>query len=172
MLGVSQTSAMGNAEYKATVLGAISEVLRAAGFRKSGSVFRRPVGDVLHMASLQSSSSSTAGAVRLTVNLAVWVPALAHGRAPDIWAAHWRERLGFLMPDRGDRWWHIASGTEAVSASHEIGAAISKWALPELDRLSSAEALGRLWRSGVSPGLTNAQAERFLLELSERPPAG
>ncbi len=162
---------MRNLEYKATVLEAMSEVLRPAGFRKRGLVFHRSVADVVHLVSLQSSQASTAVAVRLTVNVAVWVPGLARARDPDIWSAHWRQRLGHLMPEPRDRWWRISCESDALSASCQIRMAIAGYAVPALDALSSSEALVSLWQSGRSPGLTRAQAERCLRELTT-PPSG
>ena len=97
------------------------------------------------------------------MNLGVWLPALAdEGAKPDVWAAHWRERLGFLMPDPTDRWWEARSDREAAAAALEISDALRTFALPVLDSLATADALAALWRAGRSPGLTKRGAQRYL----------
>jgi hypothetical protein len=159
--------------YKQFVVDAVAGALRPVGFRKSGLKFSRPLTDVVHLVSVQSSVSSTASSLRATVNLGVWVPALAdNGAKPDIWAAHWRERLGFLMPDPTDRWWEACSDREAAAAALEIGHALRTFALPVLDSLATADALAALWRSGRSPGLTEPGAQRYLDALDRGRGAG
>jgi hypothetical protein len=145
----------------------MAETLTAAGFRKSGFVFSRPKEDVVHLVSLQSSQSSTSDTLRVTVNLAVWAPTLSDGpEKPDVSASHWRERLGFLMPVRSDRWWEASSDHSASIVAAEIGCAIRDFGLPALDRLASVSALRELWARGSCPGLTDLQRRRYLERLS------
>ncbi len=137
---------MSTAPLKNPVLAAMTELLRPLGFRKTGTLFSRAVNDVLHLISLQSSTSSTASSLRATLNIAVWVPALAEAnQRPDVWSAHWQERIGMLMPEHSDRWWTVTTEQDAQSAG----------------------ALVRLWQSGASPGLTQVQAQRYLHRLNE-----
>jgi hypothetical protein len=159
-------------DFKAAILDAMAEVLRPLGFRKKGSHFTRESGGVVHLVSLQSSATSSADAVRVTVNLGVWVSALEGDAKPDIWAAHWRERLGFVMEERRDVWWDAASDNQAKSAAAAIADSIRRFALPVLETLASPGALLSLWKSGRSPGLTAVQAERLLTRLEAIEGAG
>ena len=159
---------MFTASHKGMILAAIADALRPAGFRKNGSKFTRNLGDVIHLISLQSSTSSTAASLQATANLAVWVPALADNEGPpDMWSSHWRERIGQLMPDRSDRWWTVTNEKEAAVAASEIREAIQMYVLPTFAALATSAALVQLWKSGVSPGLTERQAQRYLQRLHE-----
>jgi hypothetical protein len=149
--------------YKALVVEAVAGVLGPVGFRKSGPRFSRPLEDVVHLVSVQSSIRNSASCLRVTINLGVWIPELEDpGTKPDVWSAHWRERLGFLMPEPSDRWWEARSEIEAAAAGSEIGHALTTFAFPAFDDLRTADALAALWRSGQAPGLTELEARRYL----------
>jgi hypothetical protein len=161
---------MPTAPYKNTILATMSELLRPVGFRKRGAIFMRTLSDVVHLIGLQSSQSSTSTCFRMTLNLAVWVPAAAEegNKGPDILSAHWRQRIGMLMPERNDHWWVVSSEEEAKVAVQEIGHVLHAYGLPALDGLSTSEPLACLWRSGASPGLTQHLAQRYLGRLEKK----
>lgn len=101
---------MSSEAYKKQIGLAVALALAPLGFRRKGQVFFRQLDEVAHIVSLQSSTSSTASVLKMTVNLGVWVSSLAEdGSKPDLWSAHWRERLGYLMPQRIDYWWEVSS---------------------------------------------------------------
>lgn len=142
-----------------TLLSSMRHLLKLRGFKKRGAIFHRPIGDVVHLISLQSSRSSTGDSARVTVNLAVWCKIFDDsGIAPSVWTAHWRERLGHEMPAKADVWWTISSDEGLASATSEIMIALESYGLPALDGLPSSASLLALWDSGVSPGLTRRQA--------------
>ena len=153
-------------EYKQQILTAVTDLLRDAGFRKKGTLFTRDCGDVTHLITVQSSVGGTAEAVRMTVNLGVWVTALAPDEKPDIWSAHWQVRLGFLMPEKRDLWWEAASDDEAGAVAERIAGAIREFGLPALSRLAERRALLDLWKTGVTPGLTAGSAEPLTEQLT------
>ena len=149
---------------KATVLKGLQDYLTGLGFRKRGSTFRKEVRDVVHLVSLQSSQSSSASTLRITVNLAVAVPSLG-GQLDDVWSAQWRERIGTLLPEPQDRWWNVSSSPEAEAVAQEMTQLLARYGLPAQARLSSTADLLRLWNSGKSPGLTAIQAARYVEQL-------
>lgn len=156
-------------EYKKAILAVLAEVLGPAGFRKSGSVFKRSRADVVHLLSLQSSTESTAATLRVTVNLAIWIEALADERSkPDVSASQWRQRIGFLLPGHQDHWWIVRSDDEVLSVASQIRSAVVKHGLPALESLSSTADLTALWESNRSPGLTAIQAQRYLAQLRSK----
>ena len=149
---------------------AVASALVPLGFRRKGLVFTRQLGEVTHLLSLQSSTSSTASLLKLTVNLGVWVSSLAEpGSKPNLWSAHWRERLGFLMPQRIDYWWEISSDQDAERATREIVEAVQTHAVPQFEQLATKKALEALWRTGRSPGLTAFQTKRYLDSIEHEP---
>ena len=157
---------MSNSSYKKSIVAAMAETLRPAGFKKTGLNFARPVNDVIQLISLQSSVSSTASTLKVTVNIGVWLPILAEDwQKPDVWESHWNSRIGFLMPERNDFWWSVSSEPEASVTALQISEAIQRFVFPQLERLATSDTLVELWRSGVSPGLTEFQAKRFLQRL-------
>lgn len=161
---------MSSEAHKKQIGSAVAGAIVPLGFRRRGLVFTRQLGEVTHIVSLQSSTSSTALLLKLTVNLGVWVSSLAEvGSKPDLWSAHWRERLGFLMPQRIDYWWEISSDQDAERATTEIVEAIQTHAIPQLDQLSTKNSLVELWRAGRSPGLTAFQAKRYLDKIDHEP---
>ena len=155
-----------SAALKDSVLKSLDELLVGAGFNRRGNTFWRAVGDTVHLVALQASQSSTATTVKLTLNLAVSVPSLTERGDPyDVWAAQWRERIGSLMPNAGDRWWSISTPHEADVASRELHDALSKFGLPAQSRIGSSADLLRLWEAGHSPGLTAAQVQTYIRQL-------
>lgn len=158
---------MSNASWSRTIAQPLRELLKPRGFKKTGLTFSRPLDDVDHLIGLQKSMASTADESRVTLNLAVWVRRLATVRAglvekPNIWDAHWRLRIGQLMPAHADRWWTITSDDQAILVGSEIAAAVSQYGLPVLGELMDADAVIALWRRGRAPGLTEKQRQQFL----------
>lgn len=157
---------MSLAVYKQTIGSAAAAVLRPLEFRRNGHVFTRQLGEVFHIVSLQSSVSSTASFLKITVNLGVFVPSLADaGTKPALLASHWQTRLGFLMPERIDYWWEVSCDGDAERVALQIVEAIKTYALPQFAQLETRDALVTLWRAGRSPGLTAFQAKRYLERL-------
>ena len=136
--------------------------LKARGFKKRDATFRKPIGEVVHLVSLQSSTSNTRNHVRVTLNLAVWCNILdGSGAAPSVSTAHWKSRIGDLMPVKSDLWWALPQSDEHGAVSAEILSALEEYGLPALDGLANSASLLALWESGKSPGLTRVQAARY-----------
>lgn len=160
---------MALAEYKNTMLRSMADALCPAGFRKSGMKFTRTLPEVVQIVSLQSSTDSSATLLRATANLGIWVSCLAaEDQKPDILAAHWRIRIGQLMPNQSDKWWEISSDEGAEVSARELGSALTNFALLTFDALTTNSAIGQLWKSGRSPGLTKTMADRYLARLEEK----
>jgi len=141
--------------------------LKSCGYRKTGRKFCRAPGDVDHLIVIQKSDASSARQIRVTVNLGIWIRSLAPIRAgvadkADLWSAHWRERIGHLMPAPKDVWWTATSDDEASAIGQEMAGAVAKYGLPVLETFSDARTLVALWREGESPGLTKAERRRLL----------
>lgn len=152
-------------------LEALKPCLKALRYRKTASLFVRSLGEVIHLVEMQGSHYSTAGQAVFTVNVGVYVPRLVPADVRDTWKpripiAHWRERLGFLGPERRDMWWEPTDMREATEAASDIVKRMQLCAQPVLDGLADLKALTVLWESGRSAGITEKQRLRFLNELS------
>lgn len=154
------------------IVGELSEVLAPLGFRIGGHTFSRTSHDLVHLLQLQGSRRNTAAASKFTVNVAVWVPALVPEdvrdvRKPSVVGAHWRERLGFLSPERADLWWQASDRASADEIAREITTRVALYAVPAMAALPNAAALLASWRSGFAPGLTPVEVSAYASELAE-----
>ena len=161
---------MANRELTKAVSAELAFVLKPLGFRKRRLTFIRDVDGIVQMIALQKSTSSTDAIVKVTANAGLWLRELAPNRAgvpdsPDIWAAHWQVRVGQLSPENTDLWWSVRSDAEATSVGRELSRRVVSHVLPEMQRLSSREAVIQLWQSGAAPGLTATERDRYLTKL-------
>lgn len=165
---------MASGDLKAPTMLALRELLHPLGYRKSSSLFSRPLQDVVHLIEVQGSRQSTAAEAKFTVNIGVFAPALIYAdvRAttkPSIPLAHWRKRLGFLSPENEDTWWKVRTSQQAEAVAIDIATRIECFALPALGQLQQLNALVSLWQGGQSPGLTEHQRKEFLVRLGHAP---
>lgn len=161
---------MANQEFTKAISAEVMSVLKPLGFRKRRLTFTRDLGGVVQIIALQKSTSSTDAVVKVTANAGLWLNELAPIRAgvpdnPDIWSAHWQVRVGQLSPEKTDLWWSVKSADDARAVGAELALRIVSHVLPEMERLSSREAVIHLWRSGPAPGLTAGQRDRYLAKL-------
>ena len=143
--------------WKKLVAAPVAEVLKRRGFRKSGLNFSASRSGVTLLVNLQSSTGSSQDALKVTCNLSIRVDSLTDRPGTSVWEAHWRERIGFFLPDPHDSWWECASDQDARQAGREIAALLEARALPTMEQLATPGALVALWSSGRSPGLTDRQ---------------
>ena len=161
---------MANHEFTKAITAELTSALKPLGFRKRRLTFSRDQGGIVQMVALQKSTSSTDTVVKVTANAGLWLSELAPIRAgvpdkPDIWSAHWQVRVGHLSPERTDLWWSVGSENDARAVGVELARRIADHVLPEIERLSSRQAVIQLWQSGASPGLTAGQRDRYLVKL-------
>lgn len=154
------------------VASALDESLRSQGYagRKGRWHLRDQAGNVVLVA-VQRSRSSTASAIRFTVNVAlvnrtVWeweLEDLADQRKPDVWSAHWRERPS--TDDGRERWWTVDESSDAEKLAADVVARVTPLCAAA-GQLLDADELVRLWRIGRSPGLTEVQRRQYLAALT------
>src|ERR1700694_2550010 len=125
---------MATSGLKATVFDAIGRSLTPLGFRRRGTTFRRELAQVVQLVQVQTSQSSSSAVTKLTVNLAVLAPSLSNDRfvRPAVEAAHWRQRIGHLMPGHRDLWWSISDKPQAMLAASEIADRLARDGVPGL----------------------------------------
>jgi hypothetical protein len=133
------------------------------GFKRAGSTFYLDRGASVGLIDFQKGKSTKEELI-FTVNLGVYVrpvaklfhPADVKDR-PDIWDCHWRIRLGYLLPEQGDKWWSSGSLVELDPSISEIDHGLTKYGVPELLRVLDPAELRNDWLDGRSPGLTDMQ---------------
>ena len=152
--------------YKTIILEQMKSVLKPDGFHKSGSTFSASKNDVVLFVQLQSSTKTSHTALVATINLGIVSLVILEREGikskPSILDAHWNERIGFLLPERLDKWREVKNQGEANQAGQDITQILNSQALPLLNSLSSTKNLVALWQTGRSPGLINFQREKFL----------
>ena len=82
------------------------------------------------------------------------------------WAGHLRERIGWLTPERMDKWWDISEDTDVEALASEISGLVAEKGAPYLLQYADKDSLIALWESGRSPGLTETQRLRYLEKFS------
>ncbi|MCS5722889.1 DUF4304 domain-containing protein [Herbiconiux sp. CPCC 203407] len=145
--------------------------LKALGFRKRRHSFNRSVGDgITHVLNFQMGSSNPPGTVeipglrpnlqgRFTVNVGVHSPSMPRQRYRQLtWINEYncqlRKRLGFLLPEQDDVWWHLDhpdAGVDAIRAVIDVG-------VPWLDRFQSSESIWSAFEAEGSESIGMSRA--------------
>src|SRR6185312_4383665 len=101
------------------ILDGINRELAPRGFRKRGSSWRLLAEGNAALFEVQRSQTSTADAIRFTLNVGVVSRRLLDEEEAGIDVsratspyAHLRERLGAFLPESEDRWWTLDRQTE------------------------------------------------------------
>ena len=150
------------AEAMASVVAHIAPILRGANFRKRRHTFNRPVErGMVHVVNFQMGPHDPPGTQEFppfrtnlyglfTVNLGVFVPEMVQ----QSWAepmGGWvveplcqlRMRLGQLLPEGLDTWWHL----ERRDAASDVQRALTEGGLPWLDDLTTRAELLEAYRT-------------------------
>ena len=154
------------------IVNRVADFLRQRGFTRRGNTFFRVQAGNWELIELQKSQKTRADAVVFTVNVGVVSGRLARffsiplksNEPPHDSEWHWRQRLGFLLPEGRDKWWTLDQRVGLEQVSREIEGALAL-ALPEIEKHLQDEALRDLWLTGRSPGLTEVQRLKNLAVL-------
>ena len=141
----------------------ISSLLKEKHFSRKGNCFYLRQGNNWGLIDFQKSRKSSSDEVIFTINVGICSGALLEffspellEKKPSIEVCQWRERLGFLLPDRQDRWWTVREGP-IDSLMAELTSYLLKIAIPEIKAHLDDKQLCNEWLSGKSPGLTDIQ---------------
>ncbi len=154
--------------------------LKPEGFTRRGQVYRLPApsGSVA-VVQIFKSRRSTPEKMLFTVEVGIINGVLAATRytgvgtgdmsKADVLRAHWRCRLGHLMPLRTDAWWSVETKSEIPAVVEGIAEALKAHALPVMLPLLDPSALMTLWREDRGPPgfITPFEQQRFLSILEE-----
>jgi Domain of unknown function (DUF4304) len=132
-------------EFRGFLRDVVSPAMRSAGFRGSAGHYQLPSPAYFALVGFQRSASSTASAVKFTINLKavsreIWELARAdmtwlpkRPRANNIYpVAEWSERIGNLMPGRQGHWWWLRAGQPLDALAADVTRALRDYGLPAL----------------------------------------
>lgn len=125
----------------------IAPELRRMGFKGSGQSFTLPSETHWVLLGFQKSTTSSAKAVRFTVNVTAvskraWIEARSEhsylGERPSANISYgdfaWQRRIGQLIPDGRDTWWTITTRASTESVKVEVLDAIRIYAWPAIEQ--------------------------------------
>ncbi|WP_081497638.1 DUF4304 domain-containing protein [Caulobacter sp. AP07] len=164
---------MSNSSVDAVFLGIVSSVteeLSPLGYKKSGQLLRKVVGENAAIIEFQKSRGSTSVEFRFTINLAIVCGRLLDPERTSLTKAkamdgHFRIRIGEVLPGNADLWWNVVADSDGGALADEISSALIKHAVPNLEPYLDSRELLALWKSGSSPGLTDVQRLRYISEM-------
>ena len=160
-------------DFRKIILAQMHALLKPMGFRKARTLFSADVNDVVLFVQLQASRMSTKDLLIVTVNVGIFSRTVAdrlrNTHEPNIYEAHWRQRIGFFMTIPRDKWWKISNETQANLCASEITSILANRVLPEMQSLASTESLKSLWETGKGSGLTDFQRTQNLQALETKP---
>lgn len=162
----TQDLLMSSKEYKMIILQKLKDNLCLKGFKKNGSNFKLTTNDLTYYIGLQSSQSSTASVLKITINTEIASAAIS--KIDDIsipvqHQRHYTRRIGNYLSPPSDLWWTIESTESAELAASEIISLLEKLVLPNFDSLKSIEDMVSLWLSKNGYfGITEGQRKRYL----------
>ncbi|WP_175672661.1 DUF4304 domain-containing protein [Burkholderia ambifaria] len=142
----------------------VAPFLKERGFSKRADCFQFERAGNWGVIDFQKSRKSNAGEVIFTINLGVCSGSLLEFfrpgvlvQKPKIEDCHWRERVGFFLPEKTDKWWRISDRVLSDNFIHEIVSCLGACVIPEIISHISDENLCAEWMQGKSPGLTKIQ---------------
>lgn|GEM_PF-907497 len=141
-------------------------LLKLHGFKTRGRGFWRETDGLLHDIAFQASMWGTAASGQFTINVGVTHPQMyalfVHRAVPkNPSSAHWpiSQRIGFLLPEKRDKWWSVDETTDVPTLGQEIARALETAALPFLDSLRNRQQFGAYLDAGYWVGIPDLQIQ-------------
>lgn len=146
----------------------VEPVLLQHGFRRRRNLFHAISERNFLLIEVQRSTRSRAGQLLITANLGIISRRVGEVMSPQVplsptfptW--HWRQRIGFLTPEKRDLWWSIECEDDLVVAGSEFASVIENFGVPALFDAATDEALRDLWLKGKAQGISELQRLLFL----------
>jgi hypothetical protein len=156
----------------------ISECCKPFGYTRKRRDFYRSTNDCICITNIQTSSSSTASAGKITLNLGIYFPNIASlvgGReglsTPKESDCTLRSRIGSLMPLVPDKWWEVTAENSEVVASDICSVWVAfgePWLTQNSDPATARESLIRkcLYREAAALELLHGNRDEAARILS------
>ncbi len=162
---------MNTKAYKKNVVDKLSDVLKSRGFKRKGNWYHLSNGDLTYYIGVQSSLSSTADLLKITVNIEIAssiISKLDDTSMPIEYQRHYVSRIGDYLESGQDKWWIVSDINLAEIVANEIAEIIISKVIPHFDTLKSTEDLAALWRGVGHMGVTEGQRRKYLNLLDNR----
>ncbi|NHA08020.1 DUF4304 domain-containing protein [Mucilaginibacter sp. HC2] len=157
-------------EFKKIITDQLTFILKPLEFRRKGNIFSCITPDLTYYIGLQSSQSSSASRLKITLNIEIFSSKLYKfddERLPPEHTRHYHKRIGSFMDQHHDKWWMVDSEKDAVLAADEISALVANKVIPEFEKLKSTDDLHQMLKDGKPMGLTQEQTNYYLANLKE-----
>ncbi|WP_419699609.1 DUF4304 domain-containing protein [Mucilaginibacter sp. NFX135] len=161
---------MTSKEFKKIVIDQLAFILKPLGFKRKGNIFSHATPDLTYYIGLQSSQSSTANLLKITLNIEIFsskLYKLSDSSLPAEHTRHYNQRIGQFTNKPEDKWWLIDSEKNAALAAEEINDLVANKVISEFEKLKSTDDLHQMFKDGKSPGLTQGQMKYYLEILKE-----
>ncbi len=156
---------MNSKDYKKIIIDKLTSELKERHFKKKENIFNFSNGDLTYFIGVQSSQSSTADVLKLTVNTEIAsaiISKLDDTSLPIKHQRHYTRRIGSYFEYSEDKWWTVDSVKTAEKAASEICNIIKEKVIPNFDTLKSTNDLVTLWKNGGWIGITEGQRKHYL----------
>lgn len=148
--------------------------MKENGFKKKNNIFYKKNEKYWFVIHFQLSKDDVGKKIKFTINIGVhnikleFLDGGGNNNIPDIWKCHLRQRIGFFLPLKEDKWWICETDSAALySVCAELCDDMNNFVFPYFNNYSSDEDILSLWKSENSPGLTKMQRISFI-ELMEK----
>jgi len=161
----AKTERMNSKDYKKVIVDKLKIELQQRHFKKKGNVFSYSNGELTYFIGVQTSQSSTADVLKLTLNTEIaseLISQLDDTSLPIEHQRHYNRRIGNYLENNQDKWWTVDSQKSAEQAANDIAGIITEKVITNFDDLKSTDDLAKLWRSGGWLGITEGQRKHYL----------
>lgn len=129
----------------------LAKRLKTEGFKKHSRTWVRSNAALSHVVNVQASQWNFEDQAKFTINLGVYVPAVAERRGivakgsyPKEYDSTVRARIGSLMPDRLDHWWAVSRASDLASVAADVEETFMRFGAPWLASLATVEEVFKL----------------------------
>jgi hypothetical protein len=145
----------------------INTLLKPHGYKKSGNNFRISHSENFGVINFQQSMSNSATEKKFTINIGIYSARIAKfmGRPSEIPSepkCHYRERIGFLKPEKSDLWYPMTSSTRFENLLEIVRLDVIDLAVPLISERISDEGLRNLWLTEQTMQLTEILHLKYL----------
>ena len=152
-----------------SVVNSVFARVKKMGFNKRGAGLWKDFDESRIVLEFQKSQRSSAGRAVFTMNLSIYFKALLDPEFDDIeklhgYGGHAYWRIGDLHSPKTDLWWTIDETSILNETTEAICDILIEKAIPEVMKYVTLESIAPLWRSGVSPGISDKRRLEFLAE--------
>lgn len=158
-----------------SLLGLLFSIIKEQGFKKKDNTFFINEHNNWGIINFQKSSKSNDKELFFTINLGVinqsiysFLSGLTEIQKTSVLDAHWRIRIGHLLPQNKDYWWSLNQNTPIEGIVKEVAEVLITVAIPRIKELTDDQILRDFWLSSKPAFLTESQKNLYLAILIKK----